>query len=897
MATSNFTVSAAGGFVAPNGQKWTMRGLNAGVQDALQGFAKVQTDYPGLTAIRLNCDPSNDSAASIAQVVQEYTAAGVVVEIEDHSGNGDNVAWYQQMATAYKGNPLVFLETPNEPTADAATTAQNQIGIINAVRAAGFTGLIGVQPNGGWDYANVSTVTAAVGTAGLFMTPHIYYNGTDPNGAANYVQGDIQGAQSLGLFASIDEFGNAIDGYTLDPYGNSVITSVVAANEAGQAGAVFWAMDNDNHPDGTDSAFLTRDGSQLTPIGQNLQPWLSQPTTPTGGGTTPPVTPPVPPAPVTTGTGSDTLVLGISEDAYQGDAQFTVSVDGKQLGGTFTTTASHASGVSQSFTFKGGWAPGAHAVAVNFLNDAWGGSVATDRNLYVNGITYDGTATGQSAALMGTGPQSFSVTDSTAIPSTTPPATPSPDGTKITTAAASPIIDQAGNKWTLVQSASNGLQIAVNGTVDITTTNVVLLETLGGNIVQENTAGNWYSEPGPGSAWAQIAAPAPVIPPVTPPAATPVITGIGSDTLVFGISEDAYQGNAQFTVSVDGKQLAGTFAATASHATGASQNFTFKGDWAPGAHAVAVNFLNDAYGGTAATDRNLYVNAVTYDGKATGQTAALMGGGPQSFSVTDTTAIPAAAIGIGADTLVIGVSEDAYLGDAQFTVSVDGKQLGGTFTTMASHAAAASQNFTFKGDFGPGAHAVAVNFLNDAWGGTAATDRNLYVNAITYNGAATAQSATLGVTGPQAFSVTGGTAPSVSETGDHGALAKTLSQTGSYTVGGDTFVLTTGHAASVTLGTGTSQIKFIGASSATLTGGSGQATVTADAGSNKFVAGTGTLDVTGGGGKDAYVFHANGGLLKLEDFSIAKGDTLTVDKALQGTMQQTSDGQGAFHGA
>ena len=134
--------------------------------------------------------------------------------------------------------------------------------------------------------------------------------------------------------------------------------------------------------------------------------------------------------------------------------------------------------------------------------------------------------------------------------------------------------------------------------------------------------------------------------------------------------------------------------------------------------------------------------------------------------------------------------------------------------------------------------------------------------------------------------------PAVSETGNHGSLTELLSQTGSYTVGGDTFVLTAGNAASVTLGTGTSQIKFIGASSIALTGGSGQATVTADAGANKFVAGTGTLDVTGGGGKDAYTFHATGGLLKLEDFSIAKGDTLTVDKALQGTMQQTSDGQG-----
>ena len=81
-----------------------------------------------------------------------------------------------------------------------------------------------------------------------------------------------------------------------------------------------------------------------------------------------------PPASVTTGTGSDTLVLSMSEDAYQGDAQFTVAIDGKQLGGTFATTALHTAGVSQNFIFKGDWAIGAHTVTVNFLNDAWGGT-------------------------------------------------------------------------------------------------------------------------------------------------------------------------------------------------------------------------------------------------------------------------------------------------------------------------------------------------------------------------------------------------------------------------------------------------------------------------------------------------------------------------------------------
>ena len=226
-----------------------------------------------------------------------------------------------------------------------------------------------------------------------------------------------------------------------------------------------------------------------------------------------------------------------------------------------------------------------------------------------------------------------------------------------------------------------------------------------------------------------------------------VSVSTGSDTLVLDIAEDEYLGDAQFTVSMDGKQLGGTLTTTASHAAGASQAFTFKGDWAIGMHNVTVSFLNDAWGGTPATDRNLYVNAVTYDGTNTGQSAALLWTGSNSFRVTDSTAVPnPPAITTGSGVRHAGArasSEDAYQGDAQFTVSVDGKQLGGTFTTTASHAAGASQSFTFKGDWAPGMHTVAVNFLNDAWGGHAATDRNLYVNAISYDGTNTGQSAAL----------------------------------------------------------------------------------------------------------------------------------------------------------
>ena len=59
------------------------------------------------------------------------------------------------------------------------------------------------------------------------------------------------------------------------------------------------------------------------------------------------------------GSGRDTLTLGLAEDAYQGDAQFTVTVDGVLVStAAQTVTASHAAGKEQQFTFAGNWGPG-----------------------------------------------------------------------------------------------------------------------------------------------------------------------------------------------------------------------------------------------------------------------------------------------------------------------------------------------------------------------------------------------------------------------------------------------------------------------------------------------------------------------------------------------------------
>ena len=130
----------------------------------------------------------------------------------------------------------------------------------------------------------------------------------------------------------------------------------------------------------------------------------------------PSFTPPTPTGHViTTGSGSDTLRLDMSEDAYRGDAAFTVLVDGQKLGGTFTVTASHAAHDSDSMIFAGNWGAGNHTVSVDFVNDLYGGSSTTDRNLYVDDVVYDTVDTGQSAAMFTNHAQTFAVLDTTPI--------------------------------------------------------------------------------------------------------------------------------------------------------------------------------------------------------------------------------------------------------------------------------------------------------------------------------------------------------------------------------------------------------------------------------------------------------------------------------------------------
>lgn len=325
----------------------------------------------------------------------------------------------------------------------------------------------------------------------------------------------------------------------------------------------------------------------------------------------------------------DTVTFAVAEDAYKGDAIASFTIDGVTVG-TVTVTALRASGSVQYVTFQGQFGNGGtHQLGVTFTNDLYAGP-GQDRNLYLQGATWNGTSLGLSNAFMHAG-----------------------------------------------------------------------------------------------TANATIAAPA-------------------DDHIALFVSEDAFQGNARFSVMIDGKALSQIFTTQASHASGASQEIDINGAFGGSSvgHTVSLTFLNDAYTSGAGNDRNLYVQSVSFDGQqATASNELGMSGQSEQVSTL-----------AGTDTLKLTMSEDAWNGDAQCYVTIDGKAVGGLETITASHGSRAEQTLTFTGAFGSGAHVLGVNFINDAWGGSAAADRNVYLDSVTYDGALqTGVAGEIGQTGLQDF--------------------------------------------------------------------------------------------------------------------------------------------------
>lgn len=202
-----------------------------------------------------------------------------------------------------------------------------------------------------------------------------------------------------------------------------------------------------------------------------------------------------------------------------------------------------------------------------------------------------------------------------------------------------------------------------------------------------------------------------------------VVAPAAVDTLDFHVSEDAWQGDARYYVSIDGATIGGVRTSTGSHAAGASQDVSIVGGWGGGPHTIGMTFINDAYGGSAATDRNLYVDQMAYDGRPVqGAPAVLFSNGLHTFAAQ------------GGCPMTLHLAEDAWKGDARYAVSIDGGAVGEAGAVTASNTLGDSQSVYLNALLTPGLHDVAISFLNDAYGGTQSTDRNLYIKGIDVNG-------------------------------------------------------------------------------------------------------------------------------------------------------------------
>jgi hypothetical protein len=136
----------------------------------------------------------------------------------------------------------------------------------------------------------------------------------------------------------------------------------------------------------------------------------------------------------------DKISVTCFEDYYQGDALFSVTVDGTVVTASTACTARSTSvgtapATLQTSLFSGSWGGSgvAHKVVVTFLNDAYGGSPATDRNLYIAAVTFNAatatpTFTGCAKALGTTGATMFCSNDSATytFPAVANPIPPNP---------------------------------------------------------------------------------------------------------------------------------------------------------------------------------------------------------------------------------------------------------------------------------------------------------------------------------------------------------------------------------------------------------------------------------------------------------------------------------------
>ena len=476
--TGKFTISN-GQIHDPQGRNWIAHGIN--VYDSAQG--SVSTDntgkplttlFPGINFIRL-ATYQYSPASYFQTFIDQLTALGIVVEIEHHSGAGGGVppltgtaltdenTWFATLAAAFKDNPYVWFGTLNEPSGPGTDLSAEQLANYNAIRGAKNDSPIMMEPLGDYNTGVLvvgdghGLVTADYANMVNIIWDFHYYDGlpdfnatnntnsysTDPKIIAGLISSYISQCQTIqskdGIVpVLIGEYGPATDGQNNDPGGYQT----VAAVEASGVGSAAW-----NWASGAPADNLTDGSNNLTtPYGSTVAAWIK---TNTSGGE------------------------GLTLNSFGPEPQNTPFTIAGNINGVT------AAPVLQYQDNGGAWAALPAGATVT----------STGFSFVHPGMTANAAA---KIAIRDANNTAISVVS----PAFVVAGAASPNNTVVTTVGPA-ITDASGNSWTLTA----GGQVAVNGVADTTTSGVIELAFVSGDVWQENNQNLWWYKTSPSAQW------------------------------------------------------------------------------------------------------------------------------------------------------------------------------------------------------------------------------------------------------------------------------------------------------------------------------------------------------------------------------------------------------------
>nr|WP_294553582.1 cellulase family glycosylhydrolase [uncultured Rhodopila sp.] len=523
--------TTSGQIVGPNGEPFIARGI-----DVMEGdqptLGQLQSDFPGINFVRLAIY-DYASPTALASYVNSLTAAGIVVELEDHTnsdgsdGGGNSgtiftgtqlsneLSWYSSIATAFKSNPYVWFGTDNEPSevdssgnTDPAALSTWQQQTYDAVRNAGNTNPIMVEMNGWTDPASFGqgyTASVYAGMSNIVWDVHYYgwlsnYS-TDQATVSATLAADIAQAQTITsangtVPVLIGEYGNSTTGQAIDANGSQVVTAV----DNSGFGSAAWAWGTGNPGDG-----LTTSSGGVSAYGQQVASWIAAAA---AAAPTPPATPPANPG-STPSANDSTLLAGAT--------------------GKLTDASGNAWTIVNGVVDENGAAAGLSSGVIEIA--------------YVNGTIWQENSSSLWWSWTGTGWSSGDGTSTSPLPAAPPPKpTASPNDTVVLAGSASAITDASGNSWTLVSGV-----VDENGTAAGYSAGVTEIAYVNGTLWQENASSLWWSWTGTG--WSSGAgtstSPLPAAPPPKP-------TASANDTMVLAGSAAAITDASGNTWSITG---------------------------------------------------------------------------------------------------------------------------------------------------------------------------------------------------------------------------------------------------------------------------------------------------------------------------------------------------------